>query len=112
MTPTGDLARNPGMCPDWELNLKPFGSQAGTQSTEPPQPGLDFTSFQHSHPFPTLLLHQQMHGFQGLLGNLVLSIDISTDNHHSGLCQSDLLGCSWHLQTWDVSDGGNPEGIA
>ena len=25
MPPTGDLACNPGMCPDWELNLKPFG---------------------------------------------------------------------------------------
>ena len=37
--PTGDLARNPGMCPDWGLNLQPFGSQAGTQSTEPHQPG-------------------------------------------------------------------------
>ena len=36
---TGDLARNPGMCPDWELNLPPFGSQAGAQSTEPHQPG-------------------------------------------------------------------------
>ena len=31
---------NPGMCPDWELNWRPFGSQAGTQSTEPHQPGL------------------------------------------------------------------------
>ena len=38
--PTGELARNPGMCPDWGLNLQPFGSQAGTQSTEPHQPGL------------------------------------------------------------------------
>ena len=26
--PTGDLACNPGMCPDWELNWQPFGSQA------------------------------------------------------------------------------------
>ena len=25
---------------DWELNQRPFGSQAGTQSTEPHQPGL------------------------------------------------------------------------
>ena len=25
--PTGDLARNPGMCPDWELNWSPFASQ-------------------------------------------------------------------------------------
>ena len=27
------------MRPDWELNLCPFGSQAGTQSTESQQPG-------------------------------------------------------------------------
>ena len=27
---------------DWELNRQSFGSQAGTQSTEPHQPGLDF----------------------------------------------------------------------
>ena len=27
-TPTEDLARNPGMCPDWESNRRPFGSQA------------------------------------------------------------------------------------
>ena len=40
--PTGDLADNPGMCPDWELNQRPFGSQAGTQSIEPHQPGPNF----------------------------------------------------------------------
>ena len=38
--PTGDLACNPGMCPDWEWNLWPFGSQAGMQSSESHQPGL------------------------------------------------------------------------
>ena len=27
MTPTGDLACNPGICPDWESNQQPFGSQ-------------------------------------------------------------------------------------
>ena len=37
---TGDLAHNPGMCPDWELNRQPFGLQVSTQSTEPHQPGL------------------------------------------------------------------------
>ena len=37
--PTGDTACNPGMCPDWESNHRPFVSQAGTQSTEPHQPG-------------------------------------------------------------------------
>ena len=38
--PAGDLAHNQGMCPDWELNQQPFGSQARTQSTELHQPGL------------------------------------------------------------------------
>ena len=38
--PTGDLAHNPGMCPDWELNWRLFGLLAGTQSTEPHQSGL------------------------------------------------------------------------
>ena len=37
--PTGDLAHNPGMCPDWESNPRTFGLQAGAQSTEPHQPG-------------------------------------------------------------------------
>ena len=37
--PTGDMACNSGMCPDWESNQQPFGSQAGVQSTEPHQPG-------------------------------------------------------------------------
>ena len=37
---TGDLARSPGTCPDWESYWRPFGSQAGTQSTELNQPGL------------------------------------------------------------------------
>ena len=40
--PTGDLACNPGICPDWESNQQPFGSQAGAQSTEPHQPGTEF----------------------------------------------------------------------
>ena len=30
VAPTKDLDLNPGLCPDWELNLLPFGSQAGT----------------------------------------------------------------------------------
>ena len=37
--PSGDLACNPGMCPDWESNQQLFGLQAGTQSTEPHQLG-------------------------------------------------------------------------
>ena len=38
-TPTGGLARNPSMFPDWELNWRPFGLQAGIQFTESYQPG-------------------------------------------------------------------------
>ena len=37
--PIGDLASNPGTCPDWESNQRSFSLQAGTQSTEPHQPG-------------------------------------------------------------------------
>ena len=36
--PTGHLAHNPGMCPDWKLNLQPFASQSDAQSPEPHQP--------------------------------------------------------------------------
>ena len=38
--PTGDLVRNPGMCPDRESNPRPLDPQASTQSTEPHQSGL------------------------------------------------------------------------
>ena len=41
MPPTGDLAHQPGMCPHWESSWRPSGSQAGSQSTEPHQPGLN-----------------------------------------------------------------------
>ena len=39
---TVELACNPDTGPDWESNWRPFGSQAGGQSTEPHQPGLSF----------------------------------------------------------------------
>ena len=38
--PSGDLAHNPGMCPDWESNQRLIDLQAGAESTEPQQPGL------------------------------------------------------------------------
>ena len=39
--PTGDLAHNPGTCPDWEWKQQLFDSQAPAQSpTEPHQPGV------------------------------------------------------------------------
>ena len=39
--PTGYLAHNPGMCPEWKSNRRPSGLQASAQSTEPHQPGLE-----------------------------------------------------------------------
>ena len=39
VAPTGDLVCNPGKCPNWESDWRPFGLQAGTQSTELYQPG-------------------------------------------------------------------------
>ena len=56
--PTGDLAHNPGMCPDLELNWRPFGLQTGTQSTEPHQPGPNISYIEHSwyfHIIPVFL---------------------------------------------------------
>ena len=47
--PPGDLAHNPGMCPDCELNRLPFGSQFGAQSSEPHQPGLKSMAFLYTN---------------------------------------------------------------
>ena len=40
--PSGDLARNPGMCPDWGSNQQPFNLQDDIQLTELHQSGLTF----------------------------------------------------------------------
>ena len=39
-TRTRDRSHNPGMCPDWELNQRPFGLRSNTQPIEPHQLGL------------------------------------------------------------------------
>ena len=61
--PTGDLAHNPGMCPDWESNRRPFGSKSGTQSTEPHKPGqvpkILFSQL-YKNPFQTSLVHPSL----------------------------------------------------
>ena len=51
MPPTGDLACNPAMGPDWESNWQLFGLQAGAQSTEPHQPGKRVFLINHVHCF-------------------------------------------------------------
>ena len=62
--PTGDLACNPGMCPDRELNQRPFGLQASSQSTEAHQPGLNI-----------------------LLTDLVFKSKKLSKNNHESTCQ-------------------------
>ena len=47
--PTRDLACNPGMCPDWDSNQRPFALQSGAQSTEPHKPGLLPLNFYYTH---------------------------------------------------------------
>ena len=42
--PTGDLACNPGMCPDWESNQWPFSFGDDAQPTEPHWSGLPSVS--------------------------------------------------------------------
>ena len=55
--PTGDLAHNPGMCPDWQ----PFGLQDGTQSTEPHQLG---ENLQLLHYFTSSLFHGHLQAIE------------------------------------------------
>ena len=47
--PTGDPARHPGLCPDWEQNWRPLGLQAGAQS-------LSHTSQGHTHSYVSKVL--------------------------------------------------------
>ena len=49
--PTGDSAHSPGTCPDWESNWRSFGSQSGTQSTDPHQPALSWAFQSGEIPF-------------------------------------------------------------
>ena len=80
--PTRDLARNPGMCPNRELNWWLFGSQAGTQSTEPHQPG-HFCQLQKERKEEMLLeVDSQDHNCVLLLG---VSVHKKSDNRERGL---------------------------
>ena len=44
MPPTGDLAHNPGMCPDWKSNWRPFDSQAVLNALSYTSQGYSFLS--------------------------------------------------------------------
>ena len=67
--PIGDLARNPGMCPDGELNHQPFGLQAHAQSTELHQPGLKVIFLiKNENVYPVVCLyHYSFNSFEDVL---------------------------------------------
>ena len=56
--PTGDVARNPGTCPDWESNRQPCGSQSTLNPLSHTSQGSSdlLFSVNYSHPplFPQL----------------------------------------------------------
>ena len=62
--PTGDLACNTGMCPDWESNQQAFGLQASTQNAEPHQPGLKKYIFDHSEPLKSSQMEVYNYGYK------------------------------------------------
>ena len=61
--PTRYLACTPGMCPDWQLNWWPFGSQAHAQSTELHQLGLFFVSLMFCNDIFRFLSYVLLHIF-------------------------------------------------
>ena len=63
MPTSGDLTHNPGMCPDWESNQQPFGSQAGTPLTHNPGMCPDWESNQQ--PFGSQAGTPMSHTSQG-----------------------------------------------
>ena len=93
MPPTGDLTCNPGMCPDWELNWWPFGSQANTQSTEPHQPGHLFLIYvsgpRHYEDIHTL---KQKREFAGNRVNLFLILQFGLWNNQYSIKQILVAG--------------------
>ena len=60
----GGLAQNPGLCPNWELNLQPFSLQASAQSIEPYQPGIPYLLIRNIN------INQYSLSFNKLLFNL------------------------------------------
>ena len=55
--PTGDLAHNPGVCSEWELNRQLFGLQACAPSTELHQPGPVFKTYYIVFPLTLLCVN-------------------------------------------------------
>ena len=90
----GDLAHNPGTYPDWEWNRRPLDLQAGTQSTEPHQPGRFCFSFSESLYcsvlFSSFVLQVWQSGFS-------LHETLSSPSSWSCYCPLDQFTFLWHM---------------
>ena len=69
VAPTGNLAYNPGMCPDWNQTGNPLVHRP-TQSTGPHQPGLIMVLI-----FITLMTNNAEHLFMHLLVIYIFSLE-------------------------------------
>ena len=98
--PTEDLIGNPAMCPDWDSNWQPFGSQAGTQPTEPHQPGL-LSFFWANLSFPIHPQPQATWGFSAASAPLLAGKPILKENisRGEGLLEA-CLCLEWHSGRW------------
>ena len=80
MPPAGDLAHNPGMCPDRESNQRHFSSHTSVQSTEPHQ--LSYcTSFNFVFISVVMLLFSSIFFFWVLLIVFVIPVTVWS-NHY------------------------------
>ena len=83
MPSTGGLARNAGMCPNWELNQRPFDLRASTQSTKPHQPGLIFLINVHLCLMPIFAIENYLFYFYRFINVLyILGIIIIVHNDY------------------------------
>ena len=98
----GDLACNPGMCPDWESNPGPFSSQASTQSTEPYQPGNAFYMIINYE----LALTQEVSDFHERTIFLIKDVGGAVSGHRPHLvrdAQCDTLPCGLRMTAGSVN---------
>ena len=83
--PTWDPACNPGMCPDWELNWRPFDSQASSQPLSHTSQGIFLTILPLD-----LCLVSEVHGDNSMHGGLMPRISSGPASHGLSAPQPDL----------------------
>ena len=70
---TGNLACNPGMCPDWESNQQPFGLQPAFNPLSYTSQGYLFDFLSYLRVFQHLLSPSILIYYQWIIGNQLVS---------------------------------------